>query len=481
MRCTRCGTELLSGKKFCHACGARAALQCLRCGAAVSPEFRFCPDCGEALDATVHDTVSPPTDDPFARLSRHIPEALARKIRGAQGTIEGERKQVTVLFCDLAGSTAIAERLDPEEYHDLLEEYLELAFREIYRFEGVVNHVAGDGMMALFGAPVAHEDAPQRAIRTALRIQDALAALNTRLLARRRLELRARIGVHTGPVVVGTLGNDLKMDYTAIGDTTNLAARLESLATPGTILVSEATLRLVRGFFQVQPTGPLAVKGKSEPVVAYEVLGESSEATPMAIAAERGLTPLVDREEQLEQLAACFRRLETRVVQVLAVVGEAGVGKSRLVYEFKQGLEGTGVALFEGRCSALGEAVPFSSFLGMMKHHFGIIPGDSAVVAGDKVRVKLGKNADHLERFYPALSRLLGLHAGDEPVPAPEEVKRESFEAVTRLVLGASERAPVVVLLEDMHWIDDPSRELLESLVGRVAAAPAMVLVTHRP
>src|SRR5215470_10918338 len=219
MRCTHCGAELIAGKRFCHACGARAALQCGSCGAAISSDFRFCPDCGHPTDAADIDT-------PSARLTRHIPEGLAHKSRAAQGTIEGERKQVTVLFCDLAGSTAIAERLDPEQYHDLLDQYLELAFREIYRLEGIVTYSAGDGLMALFGAPVAHEDAPQRAVLAALGIQDALARFSSPVLARHGLELRARTGINTGPVVVGTVGNDLRMDYTAIGDTTNLASRL---------------------------------------------------------------------------------------------------------------------------------------------------------------------------------------------------------------------------------------------------------------
>src|SRR2546422_10180814 len=227
MRCTSCGTELLAGKRFCHACGAKAALQCPGCGATIAADFRFCPDCGRNLAAGSADDVPPPTADPMARAAVEMPETLAHKIRAAQEAIAGERKQVTVLFCDLVGSTAIAERLDPEEYADLLDEYLALAFREIYRLEGIVTYSAGDGLMALFGAPVAHEDAPQRAIRAALAIEGALGSLNE-LLRGRGLELRARIGINTGPVVVGTVGNDLKMDYTAIGRTTHLASRLPS-------------------------------------------------------------------------------------------------------------------------------------------------------------------------------------------------------------------------------------------------------------
>jgi len=315
--------------RFCPSCGTSAPLRCRGCGATLDPGFRFCPECGLAVGAAeVHEGAPPPADDSLDRLSRSIPEGLASKVRAAQGAIEGERKQVTVLFCDLAGSTAIAERMDPEEYHELLEEYLALAFREIYRFEGIVNQLAGDGMMALFGAPVAHEDAPRRAVQAALAVREALGVLSERLRRERGLQLEARIGIHTGPVVVGTVGNDLKMDYTAIGDTTNSAARLESLAGPGGILISEATHRLVRGFFEVRPAGSLEVKGKRAPMVAYQVLGQSAAATPMTIALERGLTPLVGRREELALLKASYRRLDTSGAQVVVMVGEAGSGKS---------------------------------------------------------------------------------------------------------------------------------------------------------
>src|SRR5262245_26453890 len=276
MRCQSSGSDLVPGAKFCHACGTRTAQTCPNCGSPIKPEFRFCPECGTALGVTPPAATSPtppPAEDRFDRLARHIPEDLAHKIRDIQGTIAGERKLVTVLFCDLVGSTALAERMDPEEYRDLLDQYLELAFQQIYRFEGIVNQLAGDGLMALFGAPVAHEDAPYRAVRAASEIQLALADFNRALRARRGFELMARIGINTGPVVVGTVGNDFKMDYTAIGDTTNLAARLQSLAAPGSILASESTHRLIRGFFRVHAAGPFTILFFFKQKTAYEILG----------------------------------------------------------------------------------------------------------------------------------------------------------------------------------------------------------------
>jgi class 3 adenylate cyclase/tetratricopeptide (TPR) repeat protein len=477
MHCGSCGTELLAGKKFCHACGARAALQCRGCGATIAPDFRFCPDCGLEIGATVHDGVPPPADDPMERLSEHMPAALAHKILETRGAIEGERKQVTVLFCDLVGSTAIAERLDPEEYHDLLDRYLELAFAEIYRLDGIVNQLAGDGLMALFGAPVAHEDAPQRAVLAALAIHEALA----RFAPDTTPALRARIGIHTGPVVVGTVGNDLKMDYTAIGDTTNLAARLEALAEPGTTLVSDATSRLVRGFFQLRPVGPLAVKGKSEPVMANAVIGAAEVTTPMAIAAERGMTPFVGRVEELAQLEAAYRRIAGRVAQVVAVVGPAGAGKSRLIYEFRQRL-GDGEALvLEGRCSSLGQNVPYLPFVTMFRHYFGLVPGDTPETASAKVAAKVEAWRERPDLLAGLVARLLALPIEGRGEPEAEAMKREAYDAVAQLLLAESERVPVLLAIEDLHCIDDESRQLLETLVARLTAARVMVVVSQRP
>lgn len=472
MRCRACGTTLLPGKAFCHACGARATRTCASCGAEVAAGFRFCPDCGQALDG----------DAPAAPEPSSVPESLARKIRDAQG-LPGERKQVTVLFCDLAGSTAVAGGLDPEVYREVLEQYVALAMHEVYRFEGIVNQLSGDGFMALFGAPVAHEDAPQRAVLAALAIRDALAHFNEQLQRERAVALPARIGLNTGPVVVGTVGNDLKMDYTAIGDTTNLAARLEQLAVPGTILISEATARLVRGFARLRQVGPLDVKGKSEPVTAFEVLEALEQANPMAVAAERGLTPLVGRDEELAQLAACYRRISGHYTQVVGLVGAAGSGKSRVIYELKQRLleEGEPTAFFEGRCAALSQAISLAPFVAMLRQYFDLSPGDDEASACRKVEGRLGKAMAAVDDAYPLLCRVLSVPAA-LPADLPlERLKRETFEAIAKLVQTESGRGPVVMILEDLHWIDEPSQELLEMAVTRLSRAQVMILVSHRP
>ena len=484
MRCNRCGTELLAGKRFCHACGARAELTCGACGAPLQPEFRFCPDCGASVEPTGGAAaVAVAADDRFARLAKHIPAELASKIR-ASSAARGERKLVTVVFCDLVGSTAIAELLDPEEYRDLLEQYLELAFREIYRFEGIVNQLAGDGMMALFGAPVAHEDAPQRAIRAALAVRAALDEFNQRQLAKRDVELQARIGIHTGPVVVGTVGNDFKMDYTATGDTTNLAARLESMAAPGVILISEATYRSVRGFFELRPTGPFTVKGKSEPVAAYEVLRESETTTSIAVAAARGLTPLVGRDDELVQLRACFDQAAAHKAQIVGIAGGAGSGKSRLIYEFKRRLpQGTAV-FFEARCSELTRLQPYAPIAAMLRPHFRLLPGEPVTEAREKVAAQLRAWSDAglpLDRSSPYLLRLLSLPTEDLGEEEPEDLKRNIYEAVEHVVMAVARGAPAVVVIEDLHWIDEVSRELIELAVERMRHGPLMLIISHRP
>ncbi len=491
MRCVSCDTELIPGKQFCHACGERVPPTCASCGEAVGPGFRFCPQCGAAVDGATPEASAAGadarpqqpaggTDDRLPRLAPRIPDVLADKIRASGGAIAGERKLVTVLFCDLVGSTAIAERLDPEEYRDLLEQYMAIAFSEIYKVEGIVNRLVGDGIMALFGAPVAHEDAPHRAVSAALEIRDAVAALAGSVRAQHGIELAIRIGIHTGPVVVGTIGNDLKMDYTAIGDTTNLASRLESLAAPGTIVMSDATHRLVRGFFEVRQIGPFEVKGKRDPVTAHEVVGRTERTTPMAIAEARGLTPLVGREEEVAQLTACFERLAGGLPQVVAIVGEAGSGKSRLIYEFTRGIAASEVTIFEARCSALGQTVPYAPWVSMLRQYFGVGAGEPAEESRRKIADRVRDWDPALDQMYPLLCHILAVPP-ETGAPPDGELKQETFGAVEQLVGALSTESPVVLAIEDLHWIDEPSREMLELAVARIRRARVMVLVSHRP
>ncbi len=481
MRCVTCGVELIPGKQFCHACGTKAAVHCRACGAVLEPTFRFCPDCGTQVEGAVHDVPPPTVADPLAGLLERRSLGGAPAVVASPAAIEGERKLVTVLFCDLVGSTSIAERLDPEEYHDLLEDWLDVMFPEIYRLEGSVNHVAGDGLMALFGAPVAHEDAPHRAVRAALAIRAAMEPLAERLKARHGVTLQLRTGINTGPVVVGPVGTAGQVGFSAIGDTTNLAARLQTLAAPGQILISETTHRLVRGFFDVDPVGPLDVRGKADPVAAYAVRDWRGGVTAMAIAAARGLTPFVGRTVELDGLEAAWRRLGEGHTQVVAVVGDAGSGKSRLLYEFRQRLLAAEVPVFEGRCASMSTTLPYHPFLAMFARWFDLDWDDEETVACAKLVAKFDMPWEQIERRYPLLCRFLSLpieRLADQP---PDDLKRETFDAVAKMVLDAAEPRGVVMFIEDLHWIDEPSRELLQDLLRRFVGSPVLLVVTHRP
>jgi class 3 adenylate cyclase/tetratricopeptide (TPR) repeat protein len=484
MQCHACGVELLAGKRFCHACGTPVQKRCASCGAVLQDGFRFCPDCGAAVESEGADaTASAAAEVRNAATGRGgdgPPAALAERLRAGDTAIAGERKVVTVLFCDLADSTAVAGGLDPEEYRDLLDRYLEISMREIYRYDGIVNQLAGDGLMALFGAPIAHEDAPQRAVWAALAVRDAMCEFNATLAAERGIELPARIGVHTGPVVVGAVGNDWKMDYTAIGDTTNLAARLEGLAEPGTILVSEATARLVRGFFRMREVGPLSVKGKSEKIAAFLVESAVEATNSMAVAAARGLTPFVGRDEELAQLAGCFERVRGGLPQLASVVGDAGSGKSRLIHEFRQHLGDQVAVLFEARCSALHQLEPYYPFVRMLHHYFAIDLDEPEEVAEERIAAKAGISKEHMLREFPHLCRLLSQPVYEVADIPREELQQETIRAVGNLVLFAAQRGPVLLVVEDLQWIDDQSRELFELALARVSRLPLMVVVSHR-
>jgi len=484
VRCRSCQSELIPGKRFCHVCGTRVASECPSCGAPISAAFQFCPDCGHSLAGVPAPTAAPtasplaqPLDDP--RL-RHLPSALADKLRASSGAA-GERKRATVLFCDLTGSTAIAERLDPEVYREILERYLALTFAEISRYEGLVNQLAGDGLMALFGAPIAHEDEPARAVLAALGIQTALAELSQSLELQTGFPLEARIGIHTGTVVAGTVGNDLKMDYTAIGDTTNLASRLQSLARPGTILISDATARLVEGRFRLSRLDPFLVKGKTEPIVAHEVLAVSEATTPMEIAAARGLTPLAGRRAELEQLEAGVRSIEHGLSQIVAVVGPAGSGKSRLLYEFRRRIEPLGTIVFEGRCSALNRNVPYGLWQTMLRAFTGLGPADSPEEINERVRLRTVETGYTMADEAPYLARFLGVSTPEIAAEPGEITAERTSKAYVHMLARASTVGRLVILIEDLQWIDEASLEGLKGGLRGLEVRGSMLVATHRP
>src|SRR6266852_2152113 len=389
MTCLRCQAENRLGRRFCSECGAPLALACPACSFSNEPGEKFCGGCGTALLGV------PPLPDPrFGSPQAYTPKHLVDNIVTTESALEGERKQVTVLFVDVSGFTALSERLDPEVVHVLMTRAFELMLAEIHRYEGTVNQFLGDGVMALFGAPIANEDHARRAVQAAPGIRRALDAYRAELERDRGIHFRVRQGLHTRLVVVGSIGSDLRMDYTAIGDTTNVAARLLQAAQPGQVVISEPIHHLVTGFFHTQSLGAQTLKGKAETVRTWEVLSAQATRSRLDVAAERGLTPLFGRDKELAVLADCFEKARAGHGQMVFIVGEPGIGKSRLLYEFRQRI-GDRAAWQEGRCVSFGQSIPFHPLIDALRRSSGIDDGDDEETIGDKlVRAILSLRAD---------------------------------------------------------------------------------------
>ncbi len=390
MQCSSCQHENREQALFCELCGARLERPCPGCGNAIRPGARFCDRCGSSLGPVAHEASEPSAlrarAEAFAsKIPSYTPKHLVEEVLTRRSAIEGERKQVTVLFADVCGFSGISEGLDPEEVHRIMDRCFEVLTGEIHRFEGTINQFTGDGAMALFGAPIAHEDAPQRAIRAALAIQGALHSYAEEFQREQGVTLQMRIGINTGTVVVGKIGDDLRMDYTAAGDTTNLAARLQSIGEPGTVLVSEHTYHLTKDFFEFSRLGPVQVKGRSSPLAVYQALRASAVSSRLDLAARRGLTPLVARHGELENLMAAFEKVKNGHGQLVSLVGEAGVGKSRLAYEFKERLRGEDITLFEAICPSYGQAIPYLPLAQIVREYCGIEEDDDETKIRQKV------------------------------------------------------------------------------------------------
>ena len=416
----------------------------------------------------------------FAPPKSYTQTHLAEQVATARGALEGERKQVTVLFCDIANSTALAERIGAEAMHSLLNRFFEFALGELHRYECTINQFGGDGFMAL--APVTHEDHARRAVLAALGIQQALAA-RKQDMGPGGEELAVRIGINTGPVVVGAIGDKLRMDYTAVGDTTNLAARLQQHTEPGTILISEATYRLVRDDVQADRLEPIAVKGKSEPILAYKVLATMPRRSPLRGLGERALSTFVGRDRDVAQLIDLMTEAEAGRGHVIGIVGEPGAGKSRLLYEFRQALGDRKVSYLEGRCLSYGGSIPYVPILDIIKQNFAITHDDAADAITAKVAAGIKEVGLDADEWLALLLLFLGVRQGTERVAAltPETIKARTFDILRQLSLFGSRRRTLILGVEDLHWVDKTSEEYLASLVESLSGAPILLLSTYRP
>ena len=423
-------------------------------------------------------------DDAAARTpAAYTPRHLAEKILTSRGAVEGERKPVTVLFCDLVGSTELAERLGLEGMHALVNGFFEVALAEVHRYEGTVNQFLGDGFMALFGAPLAHEDHARRAALAALGIARALRERPIAVAAGVEIALTVRMGVHTGFVVVGAIGDNLRMDYTAVGDTTHLAARLQQRAEPGAILASDATWRLVEGYVHGERLGAIQVKGLQKPVVVHRLSGVGLRRSPLEGLGPQSLSHFVGRNRELETLQSLFAAAAEGQGQALGVVGEPGVGKSRLLLEFRHRLGDHRMTYLQGRCLSYGAAIPYVPVADILRASCGLTDADTPETVAEKVRAGLQAVDMNPDDGGPYLLHMLGVKdpTGRLETLGPEVVKTRTFETLRQMSLRGSRRQPLVIEVEDLHWADRTSEEYLALLAESLLGAPILLIATYRP
>jgi predicted ATPase/class 3 adenylate cyclase len=486
MKCPICQLENREGAKFCNECGHKFEITCPKCGIANRPGSKFCDECGHDFS---HPSEPSPKDLSFDekidKIQRYLPKGLTEKILSQRDKIEGERKQVTVMFCDMEGFTQFTEKLGPEEAYGIMDQVYELLIHKVHDYEGTVNEMTGDGIMALFGAPIALEDAPQRAIRSALTIHREMARFSDRIKQEREgiPSLKMRVGIHTGPVVVGTLGNNLRVEFKAVGDTVNLASRVEGLADPGATFVTLDTFKLTEGLFRFEALGEKEVKGKAEPVKVYRAIAPSTRRTRFDVSAERGLTPFVGRERELELLIEGFQRAKEGRGQAFSIVSEAGVGKSRLLYEFRKTVNNEDVMFLEGKCLSYSRGVAHHLHVDTLKANFDISESDGDSEIREKIKRGLKIIGADEASTLPYLLELFSVkESGIDKIPlSPEAKKDRIMEAVKRITLKGSEIRPLILAYEDLHWVDKSSEDVLKYVLESIPGARILMIFTYRP
>ncbi|PYO27511.1 MAG: hypothetical protein DMD86_17755, partial [Candidatus Rokuibacteriota bacterium] len=448
MQCPRCQAENRAGVRFCEECGSPLGLRCESCGAEILRGKRFCGSCGAPA--------APAAPGRYASPEGYTPRHLAERILTGKGALEGERKQVTVLFADFRGSLELLADRDSEEARALLDAVLQRMMDAVHHYEGTVNQVMGDGIMALFGAPLAHEDHAVRACYAALRMQDTIRRYAEEVRPTHGVTLHIRIGLNSGEVVVRSIADDLHMDYTAVGQTIHLAARMEQLATPGAILITADVRHLAEGYVQVRALGPVPVEGRSEPVEVYEVTGAGAARTRFQAATARGLSRFVGRDAEIEQLAQALELAGQGRGQLVALVGEAGVGKSRLFWEFAHSHRTQGWVMLESGSVSYGKATSYLPVIGLLKAYFRVGDRDSHREVREKVTGKLLTLDRALEPLVPVFLSLLDVPIEDRPWQAldPSQRRQRTLDAIRALLLREAQLQPLLLIFEDLHWVD---------------------------
>lgn len=488
MKCPNCSQDNPANARFCFNCGnslAKTTPHCSNCGSELPAGARFCMNCGQPQNvSTVAD------DARLTRLAAAAPAPLAKKMRGAH--LAGERKIVSALFADVVGSTSLAEKMDAEDWTALMNRAFDRLSPSVYKFEGTIARLMGDALLAFFGAPVTHEDDPLRAVRAALDMLNVAREFAAGVQAQYHFDFQIRVGINTGLVVVGEVGSDLKYEYTAMGDAVNLAARMQTAARPGTALISENTYRYIMPAVDVNDLGPIEVKGKAEPVRVYEVKGLKAE--PGRMRGVAGLeSPMVGRDPELSTLSALSARVREGKGHAVAVIGEPGLGKTRLIAEWKAGEahkdESSAVHLHfsEGHCLSYGQGLAYHLLIDILRSLVGVAPaaGESEARAALQSRCDALFGADVLE-VYPYLAHLLSLHLEG---PALERVQSLDPQALQSLYLSSVRRLLVALaaqqaqglILDDIHWADPSSTDLLIKLLPLTAEAPILFCFVARP
>ena len=479
MRCSKCGTDNREGRKFCAQCGQPLALRCPSCGAQNEPGERFCGDCGAALvGKTEPGAAQSPKGPSIASAISIAPEQPE-----ASMVSDGERKTVTALFADIKGSMDLIEDLDPEEARAIIDPALKLMIDAVHRYDGYIVQSTGDGIFALFGAPVAHEDHAQRGLYAALRVQEDMVKYSAGLRAAGNPPVEIRVGLNTGEVVVRSIRtDDAHTEYTPLGHAMSLAARMQTLASTGSIVITEQTQKLTAGYFDLKPLGATRIKGVSDPINVYEVTGIGSLRTRLQMSASRGLSKFVGRRAELDQLDNALKLARGGHGQIVAAMAEAGVGKSRLFYEFKMRSQGESLVL-EAFSFSHGKASAYLPVVDLLKGYFRIADRDDERTRREKVTGKVLALERTLEDTLPHLFALLGIpfdHAGlDEMDPSIR--RRRTREAVKSLIVRESLNQPLIVIFEDLHWIDAESEALLNLLAESIGTAQILMMVNYRP
>ncbi|HEY0069880.1 MAG TPA: BREX system ATP-binding domain-containing protein [Chloroflexia bacterium] len=515
MNCPRCQTANPEGAKFCINCGNPLSISCTNCGTQLAIGAKFCINCGQPVAAAAAVVApmppahaappAPPVDPALARLEQYIPKELLNKLERARAnrSMEGERRIVTVLFCDVKGSTALAEQLDPEEWAEIMNGAFKYLIEPVYRYEGTLARLMGDAILAFFGAPIGHEDDPQRAVMAALDIVEGIKEYRQQIKRSYGFDLSLRVGINTGLVVVGEVGSDLRVEYTAMGDAVNLAARMEQTAEPGSVQITANTYKSISNLFEFESLGGIEVKGKSEPVEAYRVLARREGAVPT-----RGIeglsSPLVGRSRELDTLRARMDDLMSGQGQIVSVMGEAGLGKSRLISELRKALVAEGLLIeaggareglktvpciqwCEGRSLSYETTTPYAPFVDLFNSCFGLHADDGPYEKLQKVRANVSNvMPGQEEMIVPFLATLLGIELEGEDAERvrylqPPQVRGRIFYTVQAYIGALASKLPTLLMFEDLHWADPTSLELLSQLVPLTESASLMILAVFRP